>query len=137
MFKLELFRLIPRKYRSAAARLCILLILLLIICLFLSPDASTTGAGRADESLFRFDYEANENDEDAEKIVDYDVIPEEVAVAPAIHRGKDFKKMAESHEEDGNFTESPLLQPEVSVLFLPIRSIRCLKRLLKYYETLL
>ena len=109
----ELFRLVPRKYRSAAVRVSLLVLCLLLLCLFLNPDSTTTGAGRSDQSLFRFDYDTEGNDVDEELLAGYDEIPHEEPVAPAKHRGEDFEKLAETREENGNFTEAPLLKPEV------------------------
>jgi len=113
----ELFRLIPRKYRSLAVRLSLLLLCLLLICLFLTPESDKTGAGKSDQSLFRFDYDTDGNDVYIDQLAGYDDTSQEEAVAPAKHRGEDFEKLAETREENGNFTVAPLLKPEVSNIF--------------------
>ena len=75
----------------------------------LSSDQSTTGAGREDQSLFRFDYEENIFDD-----ILSETEPE--AVAPARLRGEDIQKLVDQVQQS-NVTEAPLANPEVSTIF--------------------
>ena len=110
----ELLRLFPRKYRTLAVRIFLLVACLLVLYVFLPSDHVHSGAGREDQPLFRFGDDAYDDESrNAMELQDYDGIIDQKleAVAPKKHLGQDFEKIANEHKH--NVTEPPLIEPEV------------------------